>query len=91
MTWQPIDTAPKDGTWILVWGGETDEYGEWDKHEEVFMNRPVVAHWRLPDKWESEEGYWQFANYDGGYFGDFSKDHEPTHWHPLPPLPEAQP
>jgi hypothetical protein len=88
MTWQPIDTAPKDGTWILVWGGKTDEVGEWDKHEEVFMNRPVVAHWRPPKVWQTEEGYWQFANYDSGYYGDFSKDHEPTHWQPLPPLPE---
>lgn len=81
MTWQPIETAPKDGTWILVWGGKTDEDLEW--WDEKDRNRPVTARWS-PSEF-NRSAHWRFASYDGGYFGDFDED--PTHWQPLPELP----
>ncbi len=28
-SWQPINTAPRDGTWILLWRGKA-ERGEWE-------------------------------------------------------------
>jgi hypothetical protein len=82
MIWQPIETAPKDGTWILVWGGKTDENMEW--WDEKDRNRPVTARWCSESGRRS--GYWRFASYDGGYLGDFVED--PTHWQPLPELPK---
>lgn len=40
MTWQTIDTAPKDGTFVLLSGGKCEEnYDTGDKDE---SDRPVV-------------------------------------------------
>lgn len=67
--WLPIDTAPKDGTWILLKGG-TINYG-WEHDMGV---PPMVVGQGYP-------GGWQFAWYDGGYYGEYEN---PTHWKPLP-------
>ncbi len=80
MTWQPISTAPKDGTWVLLAGGTCHQEYHGDD------NRPVVGQWtdylngRTSPKYER----WQFAWYEGGYDGTYDN---PTHWMPLPPPP----
>ena len=78
--WRPIETAPKDGSWVLLCGGKCQgDEGDYDW-------RPVVAQWtdylngRLGQKYER----WQFAWYDGGYYGTYEG---PTHWLPLPDGP----
>ena len=43
--WQPIESAPKDGTWILVW------WPYWAK------TRPIVAKWFPPNS-QSEDAGW---------------------------------
>jgi hypothetical protein len=75
-TWQPIGTAPKDGTWVLVYGGGTDD-------EEV-TRAIAVAQYTDYLNGGKTEWHWQFAWYDGGYYGQFE---EPTHWMPLPEAP----
>lgn len=42
MSWQPIDTAPRDGDCILAWDGETIAIVHWD--DTGYMQRFVVTH-----------------------------------------------
>lgn len=80
--WQPIETAPRDGTWVMLAGGACDE------DEGGSDGRPVVAQWTnyLNGRTAPNYGRWQFAWYDGGYYGAYN---EPTHWMPLPAPPES--
>jgi hypothetical protein len=68
--WLPIETAPKDGTYIDVWtrNGERVTDAKW----EVKKNRWV---------------HWGFSNFDNMCF--VRLDSFPTHWMPLPAVPEA--
>ena len=80
--WAPIATAPKDGTWVLVAGGDCDGYtGE-------NTGRAVVAQWinYFGGFTDTKCGRWQFAWYDCGYFGTYDA---PTHWMPLPAPPQS--
>ena len=86
MDWQPIETAPKDGTWIVL--GKAD----WN----VFPK----ARWGEVDGGDFLFDAWLFAdethgclvpNVDGGAVLGWSEDYEdecmPTHWMPLPKPP----
>ncbi len=75
MDWQPIETAPRDGTWFLLTGGQI-RYG-WDGD-----TQPSVVCGQRTSEFGDES--WQFAWYDGGYYGEYE---HPTHWMPLPPPP----
>jgi hypothetical protein len=74
LQWQPIETAPKDGTEILVSGGtyswDTD-YGRESPHTWVSM-----ASWR-EQRWQGERS----GGHDEYFF------YKPTHWMHLPPPP----
>lgn len=70
--WQDIATAPKDGTWVLLKGGEIN-YG-WCHHDD---KPPMVVGQFVP----ADDQPWQFAWYDSGYYGVYEN---PTHWMPLP-------
>ena len=81
---RPIDTAPRDGTWILLFGGTTrDEYATDDESA-----RPVVGQWAtMLNGMALRQGRWQFAWYDGGYYGEYER---PTHWMPIPELEDKR-
>lgn len=74
--WQPIETAPKDGTPILIgWAGGN------------FYDAVVIVAWRERGgvfRWQSLETDWAAAAEDD--------DDPPTHWQPRPqpPLPDDQ-
>ena len=75
MEWQPIETAPKDGTEILVWAGSCVVVS-WRRLNGIGYPREA---WRLVH-----------GAYSSGDEGDWSNEVEhPTHWMPLPapPLP----
>lgn len=72
MSWQPIETAPKDGTTIDLW----DSY---------YGHRVTNAR-RAYHYWENgkpiREKSWGRNDTDGPFVGN------PTHWMPLPKPPE---
>ncbi len=81
--WQPIETAPTDGTPILVTGGYPDvasDYRIWSDDEDEYVSSfpsPVIVVWRQHEEW-------RYCSYDSGIYGEW---HEPTHWQPLPEPP----
>lgn len=77
--WQPIETAPKDGTWVLLCNGATDEDREDDDFGKILRSRPVTAFW--------DKGDWVFSHWDGAWRSCYSC---PTHWMPLPQPPKGQ-
>ena len=71
--WQPIDTAPLDGTAVLLAGGDCNS-------DDKFYR--AVA-W----KDASEPSIWLVSFYDDGW--GLIEYHNPTHWMPLPDPPET--
>lgn len=79
--WRPIETAPKDGAWVLLCGGSI-VYG-WDGRDKP----PVVAgQWTNKLNGRETDGHWQFAWYDCGYYGKYES---PTHWRPMLEVPQT--
>ena len=75
--WQPIETAPKDGTKVLVCQA-TDADGEPIRGESWGVFVQVAAWWGGDDEWIV---YCSLIK-------DPSVHVEPTHWMPLPEPPQ---
>lgn len=83
MNWQPIETAPKDGTEIL---GRRKGCGvllvRWDAPENFLTED------ECKELGETAEAYdWMCADFVQG--GRLEGDEIPTRWMPLPPEPAA--
>jgi hypothetical protein len=92
-TWQPIETAPKDGTDIIL-GAPAQTY-----NGQPVAPRSTVGHWTTEEECREQIGdcggecrcpeytyhdpYWM--TWDGG----FTEENPPTHWMPLPPPPQV--
>lgn len=89
--WRTIDSAPKDGTEIIL-GAPAQEF-----HGKPVAPRSTVGHWTTDEECQEYIGdcggecrcpeyryhdpYW--ISWDGG----FTEENPPTHWMPLPPPP----
>ncbi len=85
MTWQPIETAPRDGTTCLLW--TTIERRVWwmtiDRDDYDDQPQPIVGRW-WRDGWVSDAGYTPY----GDSTDMDSCELRPTHWMPLPDPPK---
>jgi hypothetical protein len=73
MEWQPIETAPKDGTAVLVypatWGSKPASIAKWNEDKYAKNPRPF---------WERDDDLGKVS---------ISRGKPPTHWMPLPAPP----
>lgn len=87
---QPIETAPKDGTKVLIWSKEGGIEIGW------FMHGEDVERW-IEDSKEYSDVVWSpiwttdAAECYNGEFGSLRDGmrNQPTHWMPLPEAPTA--
>jgi hypothetical protein len=92
--WQPIETAPKDGTWLLLFvPGGVDE-----RSCDVETAPPfTIGYWSPQDMqaaaWYSVEGYSEFYDF-GGITGAGMSQYQctikPTYWMHLPSPPSIK-
>ena len=91
--WQPIETAPKDGTTVILYapfgdGNPGSTYrltpGYWDAPEYGKYLGDCGGECRCPEYADAPEPSWM--SWDGGFF----PDKPPTHWQPLPAPPDTK-
>lgn len=81
--WQPIETAPKDGTRIDVW--QYCHNSEWRPNPK---DCGIENGWRYADiYWEDGEWQQMHDNLGEGVSIEF-KHHTISHWMPLPAAPK---
>ena len=76
--WQPIATAPKDGTHVLLSYPGRITYGYWLVLEVGKLVGDCGGACRCPEYDEAPDPFWYSE--DGG----FTEEYPPTHWMPLP-------
>lgn len=97
--WQPIETAPKDGTRILAFGlayAELAEDGErWCVSDTNKPRLPFIATVKWIEGWYDKEvnvgeGLYRKERTQGyAYWAPHAHAFNPTHWQPLPEPPTA--
>lgn len=71
--WKSINTAPKNGEWVLIRGGGVDD--QWYGTESV---PPAVVAKFVDDIWG---GSWYFADWDGDLRSSYEN---PSEWMEIP-------
>lgn len=85
MTWQPIETAPKDGRTLLL--GQFNPLGKWETMRGQWMSeRYIDESWEDPD--DVEPGWFETAVEAEDPPNCWRI--EPSHWMPLPEPPVSQ-
>lgn len=79
--WLPIETAPKDGTEIILRRGKRVTAGAWGDEQEELLSEHHATTGEYLGQFPSGNvfpAYW--SSWDGG----FTEDEPPTQWMPLP-------
>lgn len=77
-SWQPIETAPTDGTPVLGWNAE---YGARETRSVTYTPGSPGFEAGRTDRW------WRWSEPKNSWLMAW----DPTHWMPLPPPPEVKP
>lgn len=100
MDWQPIETAPKDGSWIELWRTPSSSDG-------IYWQPLITGRWWSWDDGDEPESAWVWpddifdvwtplgvdrceASIRNGDYGA-ARDVDFTHWRPLTNPPELGP
>ena len=87
-TWQPIETAPKDGTRVLLYRHVLFVDGRW-------IDSQQIGYWDDPDIEDpdealfSDKAFWCLDDLRTGLPILLSESDAPTHWMPLPDRPRS--
>jgi hypothetical protein len=81
--WRLIETAPMNGTVVMLYGHGRVTVGSWVAVVEYSMS-PESLSGIGDDHPKDESAFWE--SHDGG----FTEEHPPTHWMPLPQLPREK-
>ena len=83
--WQPIETAPKDGTEVWAYRADSGVFVAMFGAMDIFpMSDAEIEAMDEGSFWQ--EDWWAYA-FDGVF--RLEDDLAPTHWHPLPDPPVA--
>lgn len=89
MEWKPIDTAPKDGTDVLVFFDcatvPVVHIAWYRSREEWESSGKFCGGWGSLEEWE---GWWSYTRNSVSQ-EKLDGNSEPTHWMPLPPEPSS--
>lgn len=86
MEWQPIETAPKDGTEIILVRGNRVTCGTWFDEREICASEYHANGTYLGNYETGEVVPGQWMSWDGG----FTDEAPPTHWMPMPTPPTVE-
>ena len=78
--WQPIETAPKDGTPIWIYPHQMCAVWDFGAENWLVWNVPLKADLTIASDWAAKPAMW--FEVMATTFGP-----EPTHWRPLPDPP----
>ena len=101
--WQPIETAPRDGTKIVGWcnheadkyflpNGNLTDYGAAAEGMSHAEDGPQIVEW-VEGSWDIDEFRDKTIHYPSWWFVSYTDGEcaaNPTHWTPLPPPPEEE-
>lgn len=74
--WKSIETAPKDGTEILVSDGNTIRIVQWKEYQLYYPNCKPTTEWCIVDSGDEQNSSMTYDN--------------PTMWRELPALPKTK-
>lgn len=84
--WQPIETAPKDGSPTILFG---ETFGEWKMYLGSWVESPLHQMVLVENNAQRVVYEWQITS-DGYWTSTPGRDFHPTHWMPAPEkLPSA--